>query len=383
MSANGTVATAVPLLLDRWSPPSLACQAAQRLEQSNVVDDLYVWDQLVSWWPRVLWRPEHAPLAHLMEDCDSFADAFTLAAMAAATTNRLGTGISTDAVRRGPAELTQTMLTLAAATEGRATLMLGAGEAKQTNPFGYRRAEGLARLEDTLQLFRLLLERDEPFDFEGRFWTFRNAWLGAARPYRPKVWAMGGGPQLIDLAARYADGFVTAVPLAVTSPERYAEQVAEIKRRLEGYGRDPDTFDFAVMAQVLVHEDREVIAGSSNNPLLRWIAAVFGRLNQADWAEKGIEPVFPHDWHYAIKLVPTEWTVEAVNAVTDKVTPEMFLESFYHGTVEDVAATLEGYVQAGATWVTAVDLLPLVLPADQSAAAWDRSIALCRTLKGL
>lgn len=381
MATKAKVETAIPLLFDRWSPPAVTCQGAQLLEQSGVVDYLYVWDQLVSWWPRVLWQPEHTPLAGTMADCDSFADAFVMAAMAAATTERLGVGVSTDAVRRGPAELTQTMLTLAAATEGQATLMLGAGEAKQTNPFGYNRAQGLARLEDVLQLFRLLLECDEPFDFEGRFWTFRSAWLGTARPYRPKIWAMGGGPQLIDMAARYADGFVTAVPLAISAPERFAEQVTDIKQSLERYGRDPEAFDFAVMANVLLHEDHAVIMRSFDNPLLRWIAAVFGRLNQGDWESEGIEPVFPRSWHYAIKLVPTEWTLDKVHAVTDKVSSEMLLKSFYHGGVKEVAAALDGYLQAGATWVAAVDLLPLVLPADQATSALDRSVALCQILK--
>jgi len=382
VAPRGTVETAVPLLFDRWSPPQLAGQGARILEQSGVVDHLYVWDQLISWWPKALWRPDHAPLAETMADCDSFADAFVIAAMAAAVTDNLGVGVSTDAVRRGPAELMQTMLTLAAATEGRATLMLGAGEAKQTQPFGYRRAEGLARLEDTLRLCRLLVECEEPFDFEGRYWTFRRAWLGGARPYRPKIWAVGGGPQLIDLAARYADGFVTAVPLAVTSPERYAEQVADIKRRLEGYGRDPEVFDFAVMAQTLLHDDQELIRRSLDNPLLRWIAAVFGRLNQAAWEDEGIEPVFPRDWHYAVKLIPTEWTADEVYAVTEKVPETMLRKSFYHGPVKEVAATLDEYVQAGATWVATVDLLPLVLPADEAVAALDRWVDVCRALKG-
>ena len=192
---------------------------------------------------------------------------------------------------------------------------------------------------------------------------------------------MGGGPQLIDLAARYADGFVTAVPLAVTSPERYAEQVCDIRQRLERYGRDPDDFDFAVMAQTLLHDDPDLITRSLDNPLLRWIAAVFGRLNQADWKREGIEPVFPRDWHYAVKLVPTEWTAEAAYAVTDKVPDAMLRRSFHHGSVKEVAATLDGYVEAGATWVAPVDLLPLVLPAHEAAATLDRWVALCRALK--
>ena len=31
---------------------------------------------------------------------------------------------------------------------------------------------------------------------------------------------------------------------------------------------------------------------------------VLGRLNQRDWRKEGLEPVFPDDWHYALRLLP-------------------------------------------------------------------------------
>ena len=130
---------------------------------------------------------------------------------------------------------------------------------------------------------------------------------------------MGAGPQLIDLAIQHADGFFTVAPDAYPTAKQFAAQVDTMKLALERAGRDPETFDFAIAFQALVHDDGEAIQRAFDNPLLRWVSAVFGRLNQADWDREGLEPVFPTDWHYAMKYVPTEWGADEVAAVNAKV----------------------------------------------------------------
>jgi phthiodiolone/phenolphthiodiolone dimycocerosates ketoreductase len=377
----GTVKTALPFQLDRSFPPSSASPFAQAIEASGVVDDFQAWDQLTSWWPKVLWKPENAPAATVMKDWDSYADAFILAAFAAAGTPKLGLAVSTDAIRRGPAELLQSMLTLAGATEGQTTLMLGAGELKQVKPFGYKRSTGLGRLEDAFRIIQLLLETDDLIDFDGHYSTVRRAWIGAARPGRPRIWAMGGGPQLIDLAVRYADGFTTVIPNAFATPERFAREVRRMKRELETLGRDPEKFDFAIWGAALVHDDEETVAKTLDNPLVRWITAAFGRLNQRDWKAEGIESVYPDDWHYALKLLPAQYTPEEVQDVISRVSPAMSQRSWFAGNPKQVAASLQEYVDAGATWVSLCDFLPLVRPLEEAPEALARQIEVCRILK--
>src|SRR5262245_41730758 len=125
--ATKPVETAVGFYADRTFSPRVAGDFAQTLEASGVVDMFQAWDQLISWWPNSMWTPENTAWTSLMQDCDSFADAFQLCAFAAAATTRLGVSTTTDAIRRGPAELLQTMLTLASATDGRAVFQFGAG----------------------------------------------------------------------------------------------------------------------------------------------------------------------------------------------------------------------------------------------------------------
>ena len=374
---------ALGAMLDRSVSPKLAGPLAAGFEATGVVDDFIAWDQLCGWWPNAMWVPENTPLANLGGDTDSFHDAFQLAAFAAAGTNGLGVTVSTDAIRRGPAELMQTMLSLASATEGNATLFIGAGEAKQARPYGHKRSEGLDRLEDLFRAFKLFWESDEPVDLDGNVWKLRQAWLGGTRTHRPKFVAIGGGPKLLDIAAQYADGWVTMAPAVFTSPEHYAEGVAEMREALERHDRDPDDFLFGIWPMNLIHEDPDRIEQAYRNPLIQFLAALFGRLNMADWEKEGIQSVFPHDWHYALKMFPTEFTKAQCDDICARTPPEMMQKSFLSGSAKEVASQFAAYVEAGANWISPFDFLPAIMPPEEAQAAIADSIEVCRLLKAM
>ena len=78
------------------------------------------------------------------------------------------------------AVLAQTMLTRASATEGPALLSLGAGEVRHIAPFGRKRSQGLKRLNEALQVLRLLWTAQEPVDFDGEFFGLKDAFIGNA-----------------------------------------------------------------------------------------------------------------------------------------------------------------------------------------------------------
>src|SRR5262245_15475856 len=140
----------IPLSSDRNLPPAVFAQSARAAADSKVVDNILVWDQHAFFVPPQLWTRANAPMASFIADVDSFSDAIALAAYGAATAPELGLMVSTDAVRRGPAEVMQSALTLSAIGGREAIIMMGAGEVKQTRPFGWDRSQGLARLEDHL-----------------------------------------------------------------------------------------------------------------------------------------------------------------------------------------------------------------------------------------
>lgn len=374
---------ALPIQIDRRFAPRLAGHFAQSIEASGVVDEIQVWDQLTHLVPNTLWGPDTTPLATEISDCDSWPDAFVVSAFALAATNQLGVSISTDAIRRPPVELMQTMMTLANATQGNATLMLGAGEAKQTQPFGHDRRQGLARLEDHLRVYRLLAECQGPVDFEGHVWKLRDAWIGAGRPFLPRMWAMGAGARLMEIALRHADGFSTIAPGAVARPADWAEFVTEMKANLADGGRAPEKFGFGIWAPCLIHPDPSAIERAQQSPILRFYAACAGRLSQAHWKREEIEPVLPVDWHYARDLLPTRMSRKAALDIAGAVPERMVERSFIAGSPAEVALQLNGFVEAGATWMSVIDLLPVTLPLEDALLSLDHSIDVCRRLKAL
>ena len=370
------------LNMDRTFSPKLAGALAQKLEASEVVDQLIAWDQLSYCWPAHMWGEEYSGLSKDVPDNSSYADAFLLAAIAGASTSRLGVGVTADAIRRGPAELMQTMLTLAKTTEGRgAALLLGAGEIKNIQPFGWKRTEGLSKLEDCFRIFREFLAHDEPFDFTGNHWTFDQAWLGNSRPYRPDMLALGGGPKLIEIAARDADGLVTAVPLAFSSPEQWAAEVASIKTALERNGRDPDDFYFGINAVTMVHEDPDVLDQALDNPLIRFITGIGGRLKQTDWKKEGQAAVLADDWHYALRMLPNKITPEMSAEIVAGPTREMVEKTYLIGSPKEVASTLQDYIDAGTNYIFFFDQLQWIRPLEEGEASWDALIDVCRRLK--
>jgi phthiodiolone/phenolphthiodiolone dimycocerosates ketoreductase len=182
---NKDLQVAVNYWPSRFAPPQAGAELARVLEASGVVDWFQTWDQLVSFLSQGLWRPEVTPMAKVSSDCDSYYDATIIAALAANATTTLNITTTLDAVRNGPAELLQKMVTLASITDARVALQLGAGEIKQCKPFGYKRSQGLSRMEDIYQIVNKLLNTDGLVSHDGNHWKYEGAWIGAHYPKRP------------------------------------------------------------------------------------------------------------------------------------------------------------------------------------------------------
>jgi len=377
-----SVETAVILWGDRHLPWEVTAQQAQALLHSGVVDYAEVSDQTVGFVPPSLWNEQNTQQAAIMKDPDSLDDGIVTATIAATSAPGLGVTIGTDCIRTPPAEFVQTMWTLAKLTKGKALFNIGAGEVKQCTPYGHKRSEGIARMEDLCKIFNLLWEADGPVHFEGNHTTLKGAYLGSARPYRPEMWALGGGPKLLDLATSYLDGVAVAAPNVWATPEQAAAHIKQLKDEVERKGRDPQKFRIGMWNTVILHDDPEAVDRALDNPLTRWQAAVFGRIEPADWRKEGIEPAVPDGWNYYLKLRPLSMEQSFVDGVMAKASRTMAEKAFIHGSPKEVAAQLQGFIDAGVEWVLPVDYMPIVTTLDDAPNCLGRSIALCGHLKG-
>jgi len=356
-----SIETAAFLLGNRYLPPLTVTRAAGAFSDRGV-DHIGFAHQLGNFVPDQLWTPEHTPVAKTLPDPDSINDAFMSAAYTVGALGDASVTINTDAIRMGPAHLIQSMMTLAHMTEGKALFNIGGGEIKQLNPFGWKRSEGLKRFEDLMNLFSTFWDSDGPISYQGHIWNFDKAFLGGAKPYKPRIHAMGGGPRLMDLATTFCDGFTSAVPCVWPTAQHAADGIDTLRADLVRKDRDPDEFGIFIQAVTLIHEDEEVLARAMENPILRWIAAMWGRIHPTTrWEESGLNSPVPAEWSYHLHFRPHDTDDEWLDEVLSKSTPEHVRQGFLCGTPQQVAEMLAEYVEAGATIVSALDFLPLVL----------------------
>jgi probable F420-dependent oxidoreductase len=180
----------------------------------------------------------------------------TLAGIAAVTDRvRLGTLVLCAAFRH-PALLAKAATSIDLLSGGRLDLGLGAGwMAEEFEAFGYRfglPGERFAVLEETLEVLKELFG-GEPVTHDGPNVTLREAVLSPAPDRPPPLWLGGkGGPRLLGLAARLADGWNVVWRM---SPEAYAPKISEVQAACEAEDRDPATFGLSVGLYSLLGED--------------------------------------------------------------------------------------------------------------------------------
>ena len=168
----------------------------------------------------------------------------TLAALAPLTERvRLGTLVLSAGFRH-PAVLAKSATAIDLLSDGRLDLGLGAGwYESEFEAFGYpfgSTGERFRTLEETLEVLGRLFA-EGPASYEGQRFQLREAYNHPrpAQSPRPPIWVGGkGGPRLLGLAARLADGWNTAWRW---TPEAYAERVSVARAACERVGRDPAT----------------------------------------------------------------------------------------------------------------------------------------------
>jgi probable F420-dependent oxidoreductase len=181
----------------------------------------------------------------------------TLAALAGMTSRvRLGTLVLSAAFRH-PALIAKSAATIDRLSGGRLELGLGAGWfADEFDGFAYRFGSARDRfdqLEETLAYLAAMFD-GEPASFAGERFTMRDAYNHPRPIQDPPPMLLGGkgGPRMLDIAARYADGWNTVWRW---SPEAYAVRAEAARAACERSGRDPGAFRLSLGLFTVVGED--------------------------------------------------------------------------------------------------------------------------------
>jgi phthiodiolone/phenolphthiodiolone dimycocerosates ketoreductase len=300
-------------------------------------------DHLVSLWPDSIWTPEFTDLAEISPSPHRYLEGFAVAAAAAALTERVQIVTSVvDTVRRHPALLAQSALTICHLSRGRFVLGLGSGEKENCAPYGFDFERSVSRFEEALAVIRLLWTSDGPVDFDGRFYRLRRARLDA-EPFDgrlPPIWIGANGPRMLELTGRYADGWW---PTGSDGPEEYAAKLAVVRGAAEIANRDPMAIVPGKMVVCLLGE-RDEIREMLRQPLVKAYAL---QLTAESLRTRGYHHPMGDHWRGIQDIEPDKLTRERLLSFLEAVEPDAILASVPHGTPKEVARDIKALHDAG------------------------------------
>ncbi|MGI9539139.1 MAG: LLM class flavin-dependent oxidoreductase [Miltoncostaeaceae bacterium] len=340
-------------------PPVDRIVAGVARREQQGFDAVWWADHLLHWFPTSIWSQDLVPQAAATPSPHVWLDPFPVAATAATATSsvKLGVGV-TDLVRRHPAALAQTALTMDHLTGGRFLLGVGTGESLNLAPIGLDNDRPLSRLREGLQIIRRLFDSPEAIDHDGEFFTLRGAAVGL-RPLEggpPPLWLAAHRPRVLALAGEVADGWL---PLT-TDPRRYAEWWSVVRGSAQAAGR-ADRVTPGLYARVLPAPTRQAAEDAIDGSLLlRFIALT---LPDEVFVAHGAEHPLGRGAFGLTSFVPTAIGREEALRLAEGVPEGVLRDTVIHGTPDDVAARLGEFADAGARHIQLANLTPLADPA--------------------
>lgn len=189
-------------------------------------------------------------------------EAWTALAALAASTQRIRLGVLVSGVTyRNPALVAKMATTVDHASGGRLELGLGAAwHDTEHKMFGYdfpSVRERQDRLEEAVQVIRLLFESDEPVSFAGRYYKIENALCDpkpVQRPRPPIVIGGDGERRTLRTLARFGD-----VMDAGATPVMIRHKIDVLERHCREAGRDPHEIERGYRGPIIVSDNADFI----------------------------------------------------------------------------------------------------------------------------
>jgi phthiodiolone/phenolphthiodiolone dimycocerosates ketoreductase len=344
-------------------PPIEAGISAAKAYEDAGLEFLAYWDQLSLTIPRSIWTPDLVPAAKYW-DIDTWLDSWQAMAAAALATEKIEFMTVSDC-RRPPPIIAQQALTLNNISKGRFMLCMGAGETKQFAPYDLPRDKPFGRLEEGMKILRMFFDSNEPIDYDGPIWSLKNAIVGLpAYEDKPPPLMIAGGPgRAMRIAGQLSDGWMSYLPPCGT-PEMYAEQVQDLRKRTEEAGRNPDDLTIMLGTACVVADTEQKVDDACSSPALRWDAAALCPDGESFRRMCGRDNPLGPEWSYPRDLIPMNVGRDEALDIVEQLTADDVRAARFCGTPQQVAAQLQPYIEAGATHVLALNYADLVLTGD-------------------
>jgi len=315
----------------------------KRIEESGY-DSAWLSDHIMGWTPESIWRPDLVKAANFNKYPHHFYEVFSTLAVAGWNTSRINLGTSvTEVFRRHPAVLAQIALTQDNISKGRFILGIGAGEGENTIPYGIKWEKPVSRLEEALQIIKLLWENNHKVSFDGDFWTLKDAIL-QLQPYKkgvyPPIWVAAHGPKMLEITGKFADGWLPAY----SSPEAYKERLTKIQDSAKKAGRDPNSITPALFCYLVIDDDHNECENIIESPVSKNQLLT---LPDSFFKQYGTSHPFGEDFYGLLEYIPTKYDEKMILNACEEIPAKMCQDVYLYGTVDEVIGEIEEYAKAG------------------------------------
>lgn len=315
-----------------------------RLARLLRVDVAWTIDHFLGFFPQSVWDREFS----WMVDPDGSPHAYfewqtVLGNLAKrAGSMRLGVGV-TEPIRRHPVVLAQAAMTLAHMTKRPPIIGIGAGERENIEPYGLAFDKPVGRLEEALQVIRLMFDSQGPVDFSGEHFALDRAVLDLRAPSdrRPELWVAAHGPRMLRLTGQYGDGWYPTFPM---TPGEYESKIGAIRGHARQAGRDADAIVAGWQAFVVLAKTERAAHKLLSHKAVRF-TALLGTGEQ--WKEFGASHPLGDDFRGMVDFVPQHHSRQEIEAMITQVPADMLRDAMIVGTPEQLRARLHDYADAG------------------------------------
>ena len=170
---------------------------------------------------------------------------------------------------RPPAVLAKSAASLDVLSGGRVEMGLGAGNfwdaivamgGPRRNP-----GEAVRSVEEAIQVMRLVWSEERSVRFDGEIYALKGLKPGPHPVHEIGIWVGAGGPRMLGLIGRLADGWVPSMGWA--TPDRLPEMHQRIDEGAASVGRDPAEIRRVYNISGMIGEEVE---GTLSGPASRW-----------------------------------------------------------------------------------------------------------------
>ena len=307
-------------------------------------DSIWWPDHLMGWIPQSIWTPDLFGIASYIPSPNLFLEATTTIAAVASRTKRITLGTAViDAIRRHPAVLAQTIMTLDHIARGRLIIGIGTGERENISPYGLPYDRLVERVEEAIRIMRLLWKSNgNEIDYDGKFWKLKNAVLHLP-PYGekpPPIWIAAHRARMLETVGRVGDGWL---PTLMTTAQ-YRKSIEIIENEARTVGRDPAEISRAMWAWTILDRDEDGVRRMLESSFAKATALI---LPSQTFEELGYEHPLGKKFYGLSDYIPNNYNrVEALTAI-GKVPREVCERAFLFGTPEQVIHKIEEYAELG------------------------------------